>query len=178
MVTAGSYAVTIIANTVRISSALWLNESRPGLIGLDRDEIHRLDGIVIYFGFLLILFVIGEKLHGRTKMNIKTFLFPLVIYYSVTLAVPIANGALRQGTEFWQHAAFVLATPIVFIVVVAVPLELFSRYSKRKDVSAVSLFSPTCSTADEVGTRANVRDAAAFSHRTIGLKCSPVVADR
>lgn len=174
-----AFAATIVANTVRISSALWLNASRPSLGGLDRDEVHRLDGIFIYFGCLLLLFVVSEKTNtGKPIARVRPYLFPLAIYYAMTLAVPIANGALRQGFGFWQHAAFVFVTPLVFIAVIAIPIKLFSRYAKRKDVAARRSLLPYHAAANEVCTRANIRDAAAFSHRTIGLKCSSVVTDR
>ena len=173
-----AFAVTVIANTVRISSALWLNRERQGFAGLDRDEIHRLDGILIYFGFLLLLFVTVEKVVGRTKASLKTYIFPLVVYYAMTLALPIANGALRQGLDFWQHAVFVFVTPILLIAAVALPVELFSRYAKRKDIAVARLLLPLDPAADEICSRPNVRDAAAFSHRTIGLKCGAIVADR
>jgi exosortase K len=173
-----AFVVTIIANMVRIASALWLNASRPTIAGLDRDEIHRLDGIFVYFGFLLLLVVVSDKLISRSKTGIQTYLVPLGIYYLMTLAVPIGNGALRQGLVFWQHAAFVLVTPILLIVVAAVPFELFLRYLKCKDVAAGGSLFPNDAPANEIRTRTDIRDAAAFSHRTIGLKCGAVVADR
>src|SRR5947209_5554849 len=37
-----AYSITVVANTARISSALWLNASHQSLAGLDRDEMHRL----------------------------------------------------------------------------------------------------------------------------------------
>jgi exosortase/archaeosortase family protein len=173
-----AFAVTVIANAVRISSALWQNESHQSFAGFDRDEIHRLDGILIYFGFLLVLFVTLETLISKTKAGKMTFFFPLAIYYLTTLAVPILNGALRQGSDFWHHAAFVIATPILLIAAVAIPAKLFSRYAKRKYVAAVGTLFPYDPSTDEIGTRADVRNAAAFSHRTIGLKCGPVIGDR
>ena len=173
-----AFGITIVANTVRISSALWLNRSRPTLAGLDHNDIHRLDGILIYFGCLLMLFVASEKLVNRSKSSIRTFIIPLAIYYAMTLAIPIANGALKQGSAFWEHAAFVIVTPMVIIAAAAASFELFSRYAKRKDISSRGPLIPGDSAADEVGARANICNAAAFSHRTIGLKCGAVVADR
>lgn len=174
-----AYAATIVANTVRISSALWLNASRSSFGGLDRDEVHRLDGIFIYFGCLLLLFAVSEKANaGKPVASVRSYLFPLVIYYAMTLAVPIVNGASRQGFEFWQHAAFVLLTPLVLIAVVSIPIELFSRRAKRKDISAFGSLHPADAAADEIRTRANIRNAAAGSGRTIGLKRSAVVSDR
>src|SRR5262249_9605885 len=45
-----AYLVTLVANTARISIALQLQPMS--------DQLHRLEGIVVYFGFLLVLFVI------------------------------------------------------------------------------------------------------------------------
>jgi len=176
--TVAAFGITIVANTVRISGALWLNRSRPTLAGLDHNDIHRLDGILIYFGCLLMLFVASEKLVNRSKSSIRTFIIPLAIYYAMTLAIPIANGALKQGSAFWEHAAFVIVTPMVIIAAAAASFELFSRYAKRKDISSWGPLIPGDSAADEVGARANICNTAAFSHRTIGLKCGAVVADR
>jgi len=173
-----AYAITIVANTVRISSALWLNKGRHGFAGLDRDEIHRLDGIFIYFGFLQLLFIVCEKLSSENKaVRLRQCLFPLAIYYAMTLAVPILNGALSQGVEFWQHAAFVFAAPLIVVMVVTVSAQLITRYSKKKDVAALAPILPADLSADEIRTRANVCDAAAFSHRTIWLKRGSIVAD-
>jgi exosortase K len=174
-----AYALTIVANTVRISSALWLNKTHHELAGLDRDDIHRLDGILVYFGCLLLMYFVNEKIeHRQPKIGFKHYLFPLAIYYAMTLAVPIMNGALRQGSDFLWHAAFVIAAPVVLIAAASVLSRLISIYSKRKNVAAVTPFLPADSAANEVRTRANIGDAAALSHRTIGLKCGPVVADR
>jgi exosortase K len=174
-----AFALTIIANTVRISSALWLNKTHHELARLDRDEIHRLDGILVYFGCLLLMYFVNEKIEQRqTKIGFKHNLFPLAIYYAMTLAVPIMNGALRQGSDFLWHAAFVIAAPVVLIEVASVLFKLISIYSKRKNVAALTALLPADSAADEVRTRANIRDAAALSHRTIWLKNRSVVADR
>ena len=158
-----AFLLTIIANTVRISSALWLNKERQGFAGLDHDQIHRIDGILIYFGFLLLLFVVCEKMRSENKtVGLRQYLFPLVIYYAVTLAVPILNGALRKGIDFWQHASIVLATPLVLVLLVAIPSRLLSRYSKKKGVPALASLLPRDTPADEIGTRANIGNATAF----------------
>ena len=158
-----AFLLTIIANTVRISSALWLNKERQGFAGLDHDQIHRIDGILIYFGFLLLLFVVCEKVTSENKtVGLRQYLFPLVIYYAVTLAVPILNGALRKGIDFSQHASIVLATPLVLVLLVAIPSRLLSRYSKKKGVPALASLLPRDTPADEIGTRANIGNATAF----------------
>ena len=42
---------------------------------------------------------------------------PLVWYYAVTLALPLANGAAHAGTPFVEHALVVLVFPPVLVVV-------------------------------------------------------------
>ena len=94
---------------------------------MDAEELHRLEGIVIYFGSLLLLFVLterersGQRLHPeRTPSLIRRSVWRLSIYYSVTLGLPLANGAFRQGITFWRHSLFVLLTPILLITTISV----------------------------------------------------------
>ena len=41
---------------------------------------------------------------------------PLLSYYALTLAVPLANGAAQSDTAFVRHAITVLAVPPVAIM--------------------------------------------------------------
>lgn len=43
---------------------------------------------------------------------------PLAVYYAVTLALPLANGAAYAGTPFAVHAVMVLVVPPFAIVIV------------------------------------------------------------
>jgi hypothetical protein len=43
---------------------------------------------------------------------------PLLSYYAVTIAVPLANGAAQSGAAFTEHALVVLLVPLVVIVFV------------------------------------------------------------
>jgi len=115
-----AYLVTLIANTVRISGALGLR-SMPGEMGwLDAEQLHRFEGIFIYFGFLLLLFLISEKVSAvKPSSLIRQSFFPLVVYYATTLGMPLANGAYKQGTEFWEHSLFVVMIPLALILPIA-----------------------------------------------------------
>ena len=42
---------------------------------------------------------------------------PLAAYYTVTLAVPLANGAARSGGTFVDHALIVLVLPPALIAI-------------------------------------------------------------
>jgi hypothetical protein len=41
---------------------------------------------------------------------------PIAAYYTVTLALPLANGAARSGAAFVDHALVVLVVPPAIIV--------------------------------------------------------------
>jgi len=113
-----AYIVTIIANTARIAIALRSHEIDGGW--LNPSQLHRIEGIVIYFGFLLLLFVISEGMTSTdTSGFFKKCLFPLLVYYATTFGMPIANGAYRQGASFWAHSLIVLLIPLVMILPVA-----------------------------------------------------------
>jgi exosortase K len=104
-----AYGTTLIANTGRI----WLALSDLEINWLSANQQHRLEGIVVYFGFLLLLFLVTDRLHSVTPSRL---LLPLGIYYTVTLAVPLLNGSYRHGAVFWEHFAFVLVLPLLIIL--------------------------------------------------------------
>ena len=56
-----AYLATIIANTARIAAALRLRGGDAAVFGLSGEDLHRLEGVVVYFGFLLLLFICNEK---------------------------------------------------------------------------------------------------------------------
>jgi exosortase K len=61
-----AYLATLIANTVRISTALRLQRVPLEIGWLTRDQLHRFEGILIYFGFLLLLYIVSEEISNRT----------------------------------------------------------------------------------------------------------------
>ncbi len=144
VVAIAAYLATIIANTVRISWALLLRRM-PVEIGLSADQLHRFEGIFIYFGFLLLLFQVSEKVSDRSIRApgrdsaasglLRQAFFPLLIYYATTLGIPLANGAYRQGFDFFEHAAFVLATPLLLLV----PVITFQLYRTWRESNPLSL---------------------------------------
>ena len=104
-----AFGATLIANTARI----WLALSDLEISWLSANQQHRLEGIVVYFGFLLLLFLMTDRLRLVTPSRL---LFPLGIYYAVTLAVPLLNGSYNQGAAFWEHFGFVLVLPLLIIL--------------------------------------------------------------
>jgi exosortase K len=140
-----SYLATIVANTVRISTALRLHRMPLELSWLSPNQLHRFEGIFIYFGFLLLLFMVSEKVSSENASGLRSHagcprgdpglfrqsFFPLLMYYATTLGIPLANGAYRPGiaaTDFWEHSVFVLLTPLLLIL----PLAMFRFYKDQR----------------------------------------------
>ena len=114
-----AYVTTIIANTVRICIALEIQRRSFEVRGLTGNQLHRLEGIVVYFGFLLMLFVLMERLESTWR----TLLFPFVIYYATTLGIPLVNGSYRHE-GFVEHFMFVLLLPLIFVIPIVFVLPL------------------------------------------------------
>jgi exosortase K len=130
-----AYLATLLANTVRISTALRLRGFPHEVGWLSPNQLHRFEGIFIYFGFLLLLFMVSEKIgsenaasSGNASGLFRRSLCPLLIYYATTLAIPMANGAYRQGADFWEHSLFVLLTPLLLVL----PLATFRVYRNQR----------------------------------------------
>ncbi len=120
-----AYLATLVANTARISIALRLQRISAESSWLSPNQLHRFEGIFIYFGFLLLLFVVSEKMGSEKSSGLfRQSFFPLLVYYATMLGIPLVNGAFRQGSDFWEHSLFVLLTPLLLIL----PLAAFRFY--------------------------------------------------
>jgi exosortase K len=129
-IAAGSaYLTTLVANTARISIALQ-RQKMPAEIGwLNPEQLHRFEGIIVYFGFLLLLFVVSEKIGAeKTSGLVRQTFLPLIVYYATMLGIPLANGAYRQGSAYWEHFIFVLLIPLLLIL----PLAAFRYYRQLR----------------------------------------------
>ena len=75
--------------------------------------MHRLEGIVVYFGGLVLLYVIVQRLDRRAGP--VGLALPLAAYYAVTLVIPLLGGASSSST-FSGHALAVLIVPVLLIL--------------------------------------------------------------
>lgn len=139
-----AYVATLAANTVRISAALSTRSLPRGVDWWNPSQLHRLEGIFIYFGFLLLLFAAAEKVGpacvqsaGRASGLFRQPFFPLLIYYATTLGVPALNGAYRRGADFWEHTLFVLLIPLV-LTLPLVTIRLYRFQSAQMASRAVT----------------------------------------
>jgi exosortase K len=132
-----AYLVTLVANTTRIAIALQLRELPNGVYGLNPVQLHRLEGIVIYFGFLLLLFVLSEHLSAaKQAVGLRQLWLPLLVYYAFMLGLPLANNFHHLKADFREHALTVLLIPLLLVL----PLALYrvfwqQRLSQRTEMS-------------------------------------------
>ena len=121
---ATAYITTVVANAVRICVALEIQRRSIEVSWLTGNQLHRLEGILVYFGFLLLLFVVIER---------RLLMFPVVVYYVMTLGVPLVNGAfLRPG--FWEHFGFVLLIPLVIVLPISLVRLVRPRLQDIQDL--------------------------------------------
>ena len=108
-----AFVTTLIANTARILVALEIQKHSVEISWLTANQLHRLEGIVVYFGFLLLLFMLTERLRAANPSRL--LLVPLFTYYATTLGIPLVNGSFKQGAAFWEHFVFVLLLPVLLV---------------------------------------------------------------
>lgn len=120
---AAAYTTTIAANTVRILTALQTRGFETGVNWLGAEDVHRIEGIVVYFGFLLLLFTVSELIDGGRGRHstMRRLAIPLLAYYVMTLGIPLAAGSYGEA-NFLTHAAFVVVIPLL----ITLPIVLFS----------------------------------------------------
>ena len=102
-----AYVATIVINTIRISIAVAMHRGTLDVGIADRAEAHRLEGIVIYLGGLLLLYALSKGKHIAV---------PIAAYLVIKLGLPLAHGAAARG-DFVMHAVWVLAACAVVLAI-------------------------------------------------------------
>lgn len=127
-----AYLSTVIANTVRICIALEMQQGSVRLESLDANQLHRAEGIVVYFAFLLMLYLVTETTDTNSfGARLKRLCFPLAIYYATTLLLPLLNFRHSKTLIFWEHSLFVLLVPLLVSLLV-VSVCVVADFSKQK----------------------------------------------
>ena len=60
-----SYAAAVTVNTVRVAIAIWLAARLVAPSALSADDVHRLEGITVYFGGLVLLYELVQLFDRR-----------------------------------------------------------------------------------------------------------------
>jgi hypothetical protein len=132
-----AYTATVVANTIRIVVALWLAAHPIATDFWTAPRIHRLQGIAVYFGMLIALHSLVQRLANTSQATAATFRqasLPLAAYYLVTVLVPLANGSGDMRGVFLEHMVFVLLAPPALVVVFA----LARRACRRRGAAATT----------------------------------------
>ena len=148
-----AYILTIAVNTLRIISSLYMY--RMDIYGgwLTPERMHRLTGIVIYFFFLCLFYMIINKGLYRLCLKFKRKLAnnfgprharsnffrwpsiavtPLFWYALVTLGVPLMNAAfVGNGARFAEHIGTVAGGCIIVMAAVFLLQWLWQRIKNR-----------------------------------------------
>ena len=128
-----AYGWTVIANAARIAIAL--HSAGAEDLG-DAEERHRIEGIIVYFAFLIGLYMVANKF-GRPRTGARSgrivisALLPLLAYYAVALGVPLLNGSYAAAKT--DHFISVLLVPLlVWIPFALLAYALAAKESDRK----------------------------------------------
>ena len=135
-----AYAVTLVINTLRIILSIYMY--RINIYGgwVTPDRVHRLAGIVIYFFFLCLIYMIIHKGLQRFRRNCSTrqpgdtntgsarvvhflrtsfTMTPLLWYALMTLGVPLVNAAyIGNGTRFVEHIGMIACGCLIVMTTV------------------------------------------------------------
>jgi exosortase K len=106
-----AYVATLVANTTRIVVALWLSSHPLTTAFWTAPRVHRLEGVVVYFGMLGALHFVVRRIMSAERRDALAAWVPLASYYVVTIAVPLANGAGDMSRGFLEHLIVVALVP-------------------------------------------------------------------
>lgn len=59
-----SYSAAVLVNAMRIAIAIWLGAHPAGLSAFSAADVHRVEGITVYFGGLVLLYEVVQRLDG------------------------------------------------------------------------------------------------------------------
>jgi exosortase K len=124
-----SYAAAVTVNAVRISIAMWLAAHPVGLVAFSAADVHRIEGIAVYFSGLVLLYDLARRsdlVARRCACRIlsaptaiprvcRRAAVPLTAYYAVTLGIPLVNGAAQSEARLVDHAVTVIVVPLLMV---------------------------------------------------------------
>jgi exosortase K len=135
-----AYALTLAVNTLRILLSIYMYQSDIYGVWITPHRGHRLAGIVIYFFFLCLFYMIMNKCIDRYQRlyaakypgndgsrhlrsgyirRPSITMTPLLWYALITLGVPLVNAAfIGNGARFAEHIAMVVCGCVIVITTV------------------------------------------------------------
>jgi len=154
------YLYTILVNSLRIIPSIFLPQLNIYSGWITPERVHTIEGTVVYFASLLLLWFVadevlkriataddmnwhaGESCAGKSntekafsgKASFSMFYkysIPVLMYFAITLGIPIINGAFRNNrADFLEHAFLVTAVCGIVVLVLGV-LLILGKHFKR-----------------------------------------------
>lgn len=133
-----AYAVTLLANSIRIITSIYLYRADIYGAWITPGRMHRLNGVLIYSCFLLVTYLAAERLTAKTLQgplspvsSARRLSVPFLWYVFITIFVPIlGGGSLRGEAPFVEHVIVVAAAVTCLF---AICLSATVLYHKRVD---------------------------------------------
>ena len=66
-----SYSAAVLVNTMRITIAMWLSAHPATLSAFSAADVHRVEGITVYFGGLVLLYELVQQLDRRVVRRVE-----------------------------------------------------------------------------------------------------------
>ena len=111
-----AFAVTVVVNATRIALGVALHDGGWEWGWLDAARVHRLAGIAVYLVSLVGLHAGARRVVAAVRATDPAaglLLLPLAAYSAITIAVPLANGALAARPRlFAEHCAWIAAAAV------------------------------------------------------------------
>jgi exosortase K len=136
-----AFAVTLCANTVRVIAAIYLY--RADIYGqrITPEGVHRIVGIAVYLGVLLLVYLATERLTRKSALlfasqisRIRAYYPPFAWYILFTIVIPLLTALFRQdATSLIEH---VLVVGVASASAFAVCLSLVVMRTRRVDLPA------------------------------------------
>ncbi len=130
-----AYLLTVGVNALRIMAAIYLNDANFYGGWMTPARVHRIEGTVIYFFFLLIVYPLGKWIAGglgweksqeinspatkrkRVLRAAYAGLIPFSWYALFALGIPVLNLAYRQNeARFIEHCFWILSACLSLLV--------------------------------------------------------------
>jgi exosortase K len=105
-----AYGVTVVVNAARIAVGFALHDADWEGGWLDAGRVHRLAGIAVYLASLVGAHAVARGVAEARGVRSVTPLLaaPLAAYVAITVAMPLANGALAAHRwRFAEHCAWI-----------------------------------------------------------------------
>lgn len=131
-----SYMITLCVNTLRIIISIYLYGAHIYNGWITPERVHRLEGILVYVCFLIVVYLAAERLTRRRPAAaplpiVRALCVPLAWYVLIAVVIPLLNvHGSQRGPGFTEHI-FVIS--VVNLCIFHACLLVSAVLKRRKD---------------------------------------------